>query len=288
MSKSNPTDRRRHSLYPYYGSEDFGMLHHENEFFQHLHPQEAIKLLDEQSEDLFIEEEYRKVPILRGCFKRILWGNKDAAHADFYSVLVQNEEYWMLYDSCQYEDQAELLSDINESKEWHVWHENIPKIIEGVELSSIYLNPFPGFDNPDKKYAPNEWLVQDFFLHAVLTLLWVSDSFKSFLAVHLACCIATGTQYFGRDVQQGPILFLVPEGGAGIPKSRDTWKIKHGWQDCYIPFLSARPHSVLAQTTIFGFCGVNLMYPQNLPQRLYFLIPLDKAWVATMKTPPRM
>ncbi|MDA8578974.1 AAA family ATPase [Rhodobacteraceae bacterium] len=239
MSKSTPADRRRHSLYPYSGTKDFGALHHDNKFFKYLHPQEAIKLLDEQSEDLFIEEEYRKIPILRGCTDRILYGNKDAAHTNCYSVIVQNEEFWMLYDSCQYEDQAELLSEINDSEGWPVWHQDIPKIIEGVGLSSVYLNPFPGFDNPDKKCTPNEWLVQNMFpARSLNAIVGVSDSFKSFLAVHLACCITTGTKFYGRDVQQGPILFLAPEGGAGIPKRRDAWKIEHGWQDCYIPFFT--------------------------------------------------
>lgn len=239
MSKSTPADLRRNSLYPYYGTEDFGMLHHENKFFRYLHPQQAIKLLDEQSEDLFIEEQYRKIPILRGCTDRILYGSKNTAHTDCYSVIVQNEEYWMLYDSCQYEDQAELLSEINDSEGWPVWRQDIPKIIEGVGLSSVYFNPFPGFDNPDKKCTPNEWLVQNMFpARSLNAIVGVSDSFKSFLAVHLACCIATGTKFFGRDVLQGPILFLAPEGGAGIPKRRDAWKIEHGWQDCYIPFFT--------------------------------------------------
>ena len=239
MSKSNPTDLRRNSLYPRYSCEDFGRLHHENDFFYFLHPQQVTRLLEEQSEDLFIEDEYRKIPILRGCTERILYGVKDAAHADCYSVIVQNEKQWMLYDSCQYDDQTDFLSDIRDSKGWPVQHRDIPKIIEGVELSSVYFNPFRGFDNPDKQYAPNEWLVQDMFpARSLNAIVGVSDSFKSFLAVHLACCIATGRQFFGRDVQQGPILFLAPEGGAGIPKRRDAWKTEHGWQDCYIPFFT--------------------------------------------------
>ena len=41
----------------------------------------------------------------------------------------------MLYDSREYEDQAELLSAVNFSEVWPVWYQDIPKIIEGVKLS---------------------------------------------------------------------------------------------------------------------------------------------------------
>ena len=237
MSKIELSHIRRHILYPQHQGDDFGWLHNEDRFFSLLKPEIASKFLSEQSEQLFISTKFSKIPIFNGCRERIEYGSDDPAHADCYSIIAQDEKVWELYESCQFDCEEELLSCIQEDKGWPLGAWEIQRIIDHAPPSSIYENPFLGFDNPDKQYAPQEWLVEDMFpARSLNAIVGVSDSFKSFLAIHLACCIATGTPFFGKDVQQGPILFFAPEGGEGVPKRREAWKIEHGWQDCYVPF----------------------------------------------------
>ena len=237
MSKSENDNIRRHILYPKHQIEDFGWLHHEDTFFSLLTPEVALKFLNEQTEELTLEGQFRSVPVFKGCLERIAFGSDDPSHSECYSIIAKGERDWSVYESCQFDDETELITEIREVGRWPLRQKEVQRIIDKAKPSSIYENPFLGFDNPDKQYAPQEWLVEDMFpARSLNAIVGVSDSFKSFLAIHLACCIATGTPFFGKDVQQGPILFFAPEGGEGVPKRREAWKIEHGWQDCYIPF----------------------------------------------------
>ncbi|WP_323885397.1 helicase RepA family protein [Aeromonas caviae] len=50
-----------------------------------------------------------------------------------------------------------------------------------------------------------------------------SGSFKSFAAVSLACHIATGQLWDGRQVTKGAVLYIVGEGGVGVPRRIRAW-----------------------------------------------------------------
>jgi putative DNA primase/helicase len=41
-------------------------------------------------------------------------------------------------------------------------------------------------------------------------------SAKSFIAVDLACCVATGTQWRSHQVERGKVLYLIAEGTSGL------------------------------------------------------------------------
>ena len=272
MSKSELSHTRRHILYPQHQGDDFGWLHNEDRFFSLLKPEIASKFLSEQSDQLFISTKYSKIPIFNGCRERIEHGSDDPAHVACYSIIAQDEKAWELYESCQFDCDEELLSSVREEKRWPLDQDEIQRIIDHAPPSSIYENPFVGFDNPDKHYAPQEWLVENMFpARSLNAIVGVSDSFKSFLAIHLACCIATGTRFFGKEVQQGPILFLAPEGGEGVPKRRDAWKIEHGWQDCYIPFFTRSASFSFSDEDDLQFLRSKLnVSPEFAPKAVFF------------------
>ncbi len=74
------------------------------------------------------------------------------------------------------------------------------------------------FDSAIEMQAPR-WLVQGLFTAEGLGLLFgESGAGKSFLAVHLALCVAYGLPFFGRKVRQGGVAFFAAEGGAGVGK----------------------------------------------------------------------
>ena len=54
-----------------------------------------------------------------------------------------------------------------------------------------------------------------------------SGSGKSFIVVDIACCIATGTPWHGRDVQQGPVVYLAGEGRSGLIRRIGAWAHHH-------------------------------------------------------------
>lgn len=55
-----------------------------------------------------------------------------------------------------------------------------------------------------------------------------SGSYKSFLAVSWACHIATGMQWADRRVTPGAVLYVVGEGGVGVPRRIRAWEEVHG------------------------------------------------------------
>lgn len=65
------------------------------------------------------------------------------------------------------------------------------------------------------------------------SLAWIGGApaaFKSFLAVELACHVATGTSWRGRRVSPGRVLYIVAEGRAGIWKRVQAWQQSTGLQ----------------------------------------------------------
>jgi hypothetical protein len=47
---------------------------------------------------------------------------------------------------------------------------------------------------------------------------------KSFLALHMACCVATGRDFFRLPVKQGPVIYLAGEGHGGLLRRIKAWE----------------------------------------------------------------
>ena len=51
---------------------------------------------------------------------------------------------------------------------------------------------------------------------------------KSALAVDIACHVATGTPFYGRAVEKGPVLYIASEGSRGLVRRFLGWQLKYG------------------------------------------------------------
>jgi len=54
-----------------------------------------------------------------------------------------------------------------------------------------------------------------------------SGSYKSFLAVSWACHIATGKAWAGKRVVSGAVMYVVGEGGVGVPRRVKAWEMAY-------------------------------------------------------------
>lgn len=79
-------------------------------------------------------------------------------------------------------------------------------------------------------FPPIEWQIDGVLPERAKTVLFgVSNSFKSFLAIDMACCIATGTGWHGRAVKRGKVLYIATEGAYGVGRKRiPAWMAHHG------------------------------------------------------------
>lgn len=51
---------------------------------------------------------------------------------------------------------------------------------------------------------------------------------KSFLALDVGSCVATGRPWHGRDVQRAPVLYMVAEGLSGVRARKRAWEERYG------------------------------------------------------------
>jgi hypothetical protein len=95
----------------------------------------------------------------------------------------------------------------------------------------------------DIKMKPADWLVYQLFERDSLNLLFSDPGgAKTFLAIDVACCVATGKDFHGRFSYQGPIVYIAGEGQNGIARRYMAWGIRHGYDLDPAPlFLSLMP-----------------------------------------------
>ncbi|MFP3977329.1 AAA family ATPase [Marinobacter sp. KMM 10035] len=72
--------------------------------------------------------------------------------------------------------------------------------------------------------APVQWLVEKYIeANAMVILFGEPGVGKSFVALDMACCIATGEAWQGLPVKKGPVFYIAGEGHAGIGRRLAAW-----------------------------------------------------------------
>lgn len=74
-----------------------------------------------------------------------------------------------------------------------------------------------------------DWLIRGYLVRDTLAALIAKPgACKSFLAVDWACRIATGTDWYGREVKPGAVFYFAGEGQRGLRKRIDGWEKHNG------------------------------------------------------------
>ena len=75
---------------------------------------------------------------------------------------------------------------------------------------------------------PAEWLIESVMECGTQVVLYGSSGAgKSFTALDWALSVAAGQKWVGRTVKNGPVIYVVAEGGRGIVKRVKAWQQKH-------------------------------------------------------------
>ena len=79
---------------------------------------------------------------------------------------------------------------------------------------------------------PPQWLIRGVMEEGTLAVLYgPSGGGKTFVALDWALSLATGSQWHGLFVKQGPVVYIAAEGGAGIKKRVRAWLNREGLTD---------------------------------------------------------
>lgn len=77
--------------------------------------------------------------------------------------------------------------------------------------------------------VPPEWLIEGCVPRDALVCTYGPPGVgKSFVALDQVLCIATGNPWMGREVKQGPVLYIAAEGVRGLGKRMSAWREFHG------------------------------------------------------------
>ncbi len=91
---------------------------------------------------------------------------------------------------------------------------------------------------------PLSWLVQDVLTQFGLSMVWGrSGSLKSFVALDMGLCIATGLAWHGKPVKRGRVIYLAAEGSQGLTGRIAGWMQSRG-KDQPPPDFQVVPHGL--------------------------------------------
>jgi hypothetical protein len=79
-----------------------------------------------------------------------------------------------------------------------------------------------------KKLGPIDWLVKGFIERDTVGLFFGDPgSYKSFLAMDVAYHCASGKDWHGSEVTQGPVYYIAGEGHGGLARRQEAWFVNH-------------------------------------------------------------
>ena len=101
---------------------------------------------------------------------------------------------------------------------------------------------FLSLDEILKEPRPPKWLVQDYLEESSLAILFgASGAMKSFLALDMGLCLATGKPWHGQFVgEPGPVFYICGEGHAGIAKRIKAWILENDVDQAGVPFFVSK------------------------------------------------
>ncbi|EDU0171265.1 AAA family ATPase [Salmonella enterica subsp. enterica] len=114
-------------------------------------------------------------------------------------------------------------------EDWRGYMERLREEAEREEEKNALRHNLPitygsdGFDR-EQDYTLKSYLPAN----SLCSIYGPSGSYKSFLAVSWACHIAAGRRWAGKSVSGGSVMYIVGEGGIGVPRRVKAWENVHG------------------------------------------------------------
>lgn len=124
---------------------------------------------------------------------------------------------------------AVLVEEIGET-EMNAWlsdvqriHRVFPDAVAKFRTKLPLSRGSEGFD------VRQDYILKHFLpAQSLCSIYGPSGSYKSFLAVSWACHIAAGLSWAGKKVTPGAVLYVVGEGGVGVPRRIRAWEQMYG------------------------------------------------------------
>ncbi|MEM5373529.1 AAA family ATPase, partial [Paraburkholderia azotifigens] len=92
--------------------------------------------------------------------------------------------------------------------------------------------------------GPPEWMVDSVVPEGNVVIFGPPGSCKSFIALDMALCVASGIDWHGHPVKQGKVVYVASEGARGMHQRVDVWLQQHDLTKWDVPDLLFIPFGV--------------------------------------------
>lgn len=101
----------------------------------------------------------------------------------------------------------------------------------------------------DMPVKPVAWLIHSYIEEDALAVVFGRPAGgKSFLALDVSCCIATGTPFHGHDVKPGAVFYIAGEGHNGLARRLRAWAQHNNCDMPSLLFVSEAPTDLSSAT----------------------------------------
>ncbi|MGY0559730.1 AAA family ATPase [Luteimonas sp. A277] len=129
-------------------------------------------------------------------------------------------------------------------------------------------------NEPPPEYLIDGWLVVD----TLAGMIGRSGSGKSFCALTMALCIATGKDFFGCEVKAGSAFMLAGEGRAGLTRRAKAWATVNGAALDAVPLFIADRLPPLTENVGAIIAAIGTLLAEHGPPRLIVIDTLARAF----------
>lgn len=113
--------------------------------------------------------------------------------------------------------------------------------------------------------APPRWLIDGILTQNGLSVMWGrSGAMKSFVALDIALCIASGLPWHGKEVVKGMVVYVAAEGAHGLGRRAVGWRRTRG-KDLPKPDFKLIPHPVALTSDDLGAMVEAILGLQSRP-----------------------
>lgn len=124
---------------------------------------------------------------------------------------------------------AVLVEEIGEA-EMNAWLSDVQRIHRVFpDAGAKFRTKLPLSRGSEGFDVRQDYILKHFLpAQSLCSIYGPSGSYKSFLAVSWACHIAAGLPWAGKKVTPGAVLYVVGEGGVGVPRRVRAWEQMYG------------------------------------------------------------
>ncbi|MEQ8860124.1 MAG: helicase RepA family protein [Pseudomonadales bacterium] len=125
------------------------------------------------------------------------------------------------------EDISGFMDDEGDLDAWIAAKEQPPSVVEEV-VAPAEPRRFRLHHVSELELTPPKWCIRNLMEADCLAMVFADPGAgKSFLAIDVACCVATGTDFHGHAVAAGPVVYIAGEGRNGLSRRFKAWEIRH-------------------------------------------------------------